>query len=177
MKKTFLRYGLYGGVAMVIFSILDVTVFSGFDNISEILGYVSIVLSLVFIYFGLRYYRDKHNGGTLSFGQGIKLGLLITLIPALCFGLADEIYVTWVNPHFYEQYTQQMLDNLKTTVPPNEYAAKAAGIKKQGEFFAIPGMDFLLMFTTVAAIGLVITVISTFALKRNSRPKTGLQSA
>lgn len=170
MKKTFKRYGLYSGIAMIILYIVNLLVVSlgaGYD-IGEVVGYSAMVISLCFVYFGIRYYRDTQNNGLLGFGQGIKLGLLISLMPALCFGVADIIYVTLINPGFADKYEATMLQQLKASTPPAQFDAKAAALKEQMAFFKNPLGDFIVMFLTVMAIGLIITVISTFMLKRST---------
>ena len=37
---------------------------------TEVAGYLGMVLSLAFVFFGIRYYRDHVNGGNLTFGKG-----------------------------------------------------------------------------------------------------------
>ncbi len=138
----------------------------------EIIGYGAIILSLSFVYVGIRHYRDKQNGGMLSFGEGLKMGMLIVLVPSVCFGLTDVLYITLINPQFYPQYIAHQEAILKATVPADEFAAKAAAMRKTMLFFSQPLVDFALMFFTVAPIGVIITVLSTFMLKR-SAPKTG----
>ncbi|HWB28221.1 MAG TPA: DUF4199 domain-containing protein [Chitinophagaceae bacterium] len=171
MKKAFLRYGLLSGAFIVVLFTLDMSVLGSF-GVSEVAGYISIVLSLCFVYFGLRYFRDKQNNGVLTFGQGIKLGLLITLIPSTCFGAFDLVYVRFFNPDFYDKYTESQIARLKATVPAAEFETKAAAMREQMKFWSQPWADFLLMFLTVAAIGVIITVLSAFILKRKAAEKT-----
>lgn len=167
MKKAVLRYGLYSGLFILVLFSLEMTVFKSFGQ-TEIAGYTAIVLSLCFIYFGLRYYRDKQNGGTLSFGQGLKIGMLITLFPAVCFGFFDVIYSNVIDPGFYARYTERGIANLKATVPAGKFEAQAAAFREQMAFWSKPWADFLLMFLTVAIVGLIITILATFMLKKKA---------
>ncbi len=136
------------------------------DLVGMVITYTAMVISLCFVYFGLRYFRDVQNGGTLSFWQGIKLGLLISLVPSVVFGICDVIYVTFINPHFAENYEASALQQLKASTPAADFPAKAAALKESMAFFKNPLGDFIMMFLNVIAIGLIITVISTFMLKR-----------
>jgi len=167
MKKAVLRYGLYSGLFILVLFSLEMFVFKSFGQ-TEIAGYTAIVLSLCFVYFGLRYYRDKQNGGVLSFGQGLKLGMLITLIPSACFGFFDVIYSNVINPHFYDNYTEKMIAGLKKTAPADKFEAQAAAVRAQMKFWSQPWADFLLMFLTVAIVGLIITILATFMLKKKA---------
>jgi len=43
-----------------------------------ILGYTSIVLSFLLVFFGIRAYRDNEAGGHISFGKAFGVGICIT---------------------------------------------------------------------------------------------------
>ena len=169
MTKTALRYGLYSGAFIV--ALFAFNMWVGHFGTTMLAGYLTMVLSLSFVYFGLRYYRDKQNNGILGFGQGLRLGMLITLAPSVFIGFFDIVYIKFFNPDFYQKYTNQAVAQLKASVPPAQFEAKAAALREQMNFMSQPWVDFLFMFAQVAAIGLIITVISTFILKR-SRAKT-----
>jgi hypothetical protein len=170
MKQTVVRYGLYSAALIVVIFLatwigLRQEAFT--YDITEIFGYVGIVLSLLFIFFGIRYYRDHVNSGRLTFGKGLKLGLLIALIPAFAIALFDVLYVQLIDPKFYERYGEYQLTKLKASVSADQYEAAAANLKTQMDLFSNPFVTFIVMFLTVFMIGLIISVISALALKRN----------
>lgn len=81
MKKTVLIFGMIsGGVssAMMVATLPFVNSL-GFDK-AEIIGYTTIVLSALVVFFGVRSYRDNAAEGQFGFGRGLAVGLLITLI-------------------------------------------------------------------------------------------------
>src|SRR5450631_1515666 len=103
MKRIILRTGLQSLIVMTVLYILTVLIGrSAGYGVQEVMGYTGIVVSLLFVYFGMRQYRDKGNKGVLSFGAGMKIGLLITLIPSAMFALLDIIYTTFINQSFYQ---------------------------------------------------------------------------
>lgn len=167
MKTTIKRYGLRAALVMVIFSAISFILISG-DNskydLGEIIGYLSMFLAMIFVYLGIRNYRDHQNNGELSFGQALKLGLLIALFPAIAFGIMDQIYVQVINPNFYEEYYQTQLDNIDDS-NAEEYQKQLAKLQSQQEMFSIPIVSYLLMFVTVFLIGIVVTIISGLILK------------
>lgn len=55
----------------------------GFDR-GVIVGYTAIVISCLFVYAGVKSYRDNVAGGRLSFGTGVVVGGLITLVSCVC---------------------------------------------------------------------------------------------
>ena len=171
MKNSFMRYGVYAGIFLIAFNNLTwaVAKFTGNNSIlSEVTGYAAIIVCLSFVYFGIRWYRDKQNGGVLTFGQGLKTGMLIVLIPSVCFGLLDVLYITLIDPHFYEKYMQAQEALMKAKLPPAVFAIKAPEMRAQMQFYSKPPVDFVIMFLTVACVGIVVTVISTFILKRGA---------
>jgi len=77
MKKTILNYGLYSSsLLIVLFGVSFIFEGSIDYSMSEIIGYISIILSLTFIYFGIKFYRDTINNGLIKFLKGLKIGLL-----------------------------------------------------------------------------------------------------
>lgn len=151
MKTTVIKFGIYGLIlAMVIF--LGVLYFGGDLPYStqEVLGYTTIIVSLVFVFFGIKHFRDRENEGIVSFGKALIIGLLISMITAVGFAIGDYIYTTAINPDFFEEY--------------------AATMRAQGYEGEIPEftstLGALLMFATVTIIGLIISIISALILQK-----------
>jgi Protein of unknown function (DUF4199) len=171
MKKVILRYGGYGSLFVAVFFIATWLIFGPGDTdsyaLQEVLGYAGIVLSLVFVFFGIRHYRDKVNGGSLRFGQGLKLGLLITLLPSLALGFVDVIYVKYFNTDFSEKYLQHSLQSIKGSLTPEQFAVQEAAMREMMATYSNPFFLFGIMFLTVFAIGLIITVVSALVLRKN----------
>ena len=56
----------------------------GFDK-GEIIGYTTMVLAFLMVFFGIRSYRDTVLDGTIGFGRAFQVGILITLIASVCY--------------------------------------------------------------------------------------------
>ncbi|MBX6330925.1 MAG: DUF4199 domain-containing protein, partial [Gemmatimonadaceae bacterium] len=86
MKKTVLTFGLLAGVVVSVLMcgslLLADKIGSGH---SLALGYAIMVASFLFIYFGIRSYRDTVLRGRISFGRAFACGILITLIATVCY--------------------------------------------------------------------------------------------
>lgn len=169
MKNTIFRYGLYGGIFICVLFLATWYLMPEMDfNAQEIAGYASMILALIFVFFGIRHYRDQVNSGTLSLASGIKIGLGISLITALCFGLLDLAYILWLEPDFMENYYQAMLQEMQATLPAEEFEVRKAAMESEKELFSNPLISFALMAFTVFLIGIVITLISALILKRKA---------
>jgi len=173
MKKVILRTGIYCTLALVIFFLITLGIGKKLSfELQEVIGYVGIILCLIFVYFGIRQYRDKVNGGVLSFGQGIKVLLLILLMPASLFRIFDAAYSTYINPEFFDEYCSAQLAKLQQSSSAAEYEVKSKQIKAQMDLFKNnPLIQFFVMALTVLVVGFIITVISALILRKN-KPKS-----
>ena len=169
MKQTILRYGIYSSLVLVAVGMINLLILakSASYGVQEAVGYLAILLSMIFIFLGIRHYRDQVNGGSLSFAEGLKIGVLILLIPSVFFGLFDVLYTEVINPTWKEDYYKNYLEQMKSTVPAAQFEAERQKMETQKELFANPMMHFLLMSLTVFVIGFIVTIISSLALKRN----------
>ncbi|MBL7741422.1 MAG: DUF4199 domain-containing protein [Chitinophagaceae bacterium] len=169
MKPVVYRYGLYAALAIVVLS--AVHFFFLFPVLSwtgaEVAGYLTMILSMIFVFMGIRHYRDHVNQGFLSFGQGLKTGVLIVLIPAVFFGLFDLFYTEVLNPKWADEYYGYHIQKIKETVPADKVAARLQKLQEERDMFGNPIFQFLLMAATVFVIGLIATIISTLTLRRS----------
>lgn len=168
MKKVVIRYGLLASLLIVVLSAIDMFLIAKVAGaeIQEIAGYLTMLISMVFVFLGIRHYRDMVNGGFLSFGEGMKVGVLIVLIPSLFFGIFDILYTEVINPGWMEQYYLDYESKLKATIPADKLESALKDLQAQKEIFSNPFLQFLLMALTVFIIGLIVTIISSLTLKK-----------
>ena len=171
MKNTVLRYGIYGAITI---SVLFLIALYAGKNLSftaqEVIGYSTMVISLIFVFFGIKHYRDKENNGVVSFGKALAIGVLISLFAAIAFGLLDVIYIKFINPDFTAEYYTTITEQMKSSLTEAEFEIKIAELEAQKELFSSPLMNFLLMSFTVLIIGFIISLISGLILQR--KPST-----
>ena len=169
MKKTVIRYGIYASLLMVLLSAIDFFVLAKMASfaVQEVAGYLTMLLSMIFVFIGIRHYRDHVNGGILSFWQGVKIGLLIVLLPSLCFGLFDILYTEVIHPGWMNEYYAKYLERIKTSTPPDQLDAMIKKVTAEKEMFSNPLLQFLLMSLTVFIIGFIVTIISAITLRRS----------
>ncbi len=166
MKNAILRYGGFGviticALSVIIWSLIDIV-----DNtLGEIIGYSSMVVSLLFVYFGIRHFRDKENNGVVSFAQALLIGILISLMASLAFGLLDVIYVKFVNPDFMTDYYDGMLEQARS-LPAAEFEIRKEELASEKEMFSNPLAHFFIMSMMVFVIGFIISLLSALILQR-----------
>ena len=93
MRKIVLTYGLIAGAIVSVMILGSIPLWNrgilNFDN-GEIVGYTTMVIALSMIFFGIKSCRDYHFKGSINFWQGVKIGLLITLIASIMYAITWE---------------------------------------------------------------------------------------
>lgn len=167
MKNTILKYGVYSSLTLVILFVIQFSFESNMSySTSEVFGYISIVLALLFVYFAIKHFRDSINKGSVSFGKALLIGILVSLIAGLTFGIINYIYVEVINPEFMTEYYDQMVEKAKSTLTDAEFQVKLKQMKSEKELFSNPFVSSLIMSATVLIIGFIISLISGLILQR-----------
>lgn len=174
MKKNILIYGLISGVLVSTFMLLSMNYLSHCEgnvdyNTSMLVGYASMLISFSLVFVGIRNYRDKYNGGLISFGKSFKIGLMIVLIASTIYVVAWMIDYFFFMPDFAEKYSAHMLDQLKTS------GANQAEIDKQTKemadfvrMYKNPFFNAMMTYMEILPVGLIVTLISSLILKRKT---------
>ena len=166
MRNSVMKYGLRSVLTLTILFVISLTLGKNLDyGLQEVIGYVSIVISLLFVFFGIKHYRDHENQGSVTFGKAVLIGIYITLFAALAFGLIDIIY-RLINPEFTSEYYARAVEELNQSFTGEELEARLAKMESQKELFMNPFFSFLVMSFTVFLIGFIISLISSLILQR-----------
>lgn len=168
MKKTVLTFGLLSGVVSSLMMFTTVLFIDriGFDK-ALFVGYTAIVLSLLFVYFGVRSYRDNQLGGKISFGRAFGVGMLITLISCVFYVIAWEIEYATVFADFADKYAAFAMDQARASGASEAVmAAKAAEMADMKKVMDSPIMRPLVVFIEPFPVGLLVTLISAAVLRR-----------
>mgnify|MGYP000633923925 CR=1 FL=1 len=89
MKNTVIKYGLYGLITGIILFLAAILLGKGLSySTQEVLGYVSMVACLSFVFFGIKHYRDLVNNGILSIGKALVIGILISVLVGVGVAIA-----------------------------------------------------------------------------------------
>ncbi len=167
MKQTVIRYGLYSAATISVLFLGTWLLLQNVDyGLQEVLGYLSIVLSLLFVFFGIKHYRDHENQGKLTFGKALLVGMLISLITALAFGILDVVYAKYINPDFFQEYMGYMQEQLAEEYSGEALEQQVKELKASMEGFQNPVISFLVMSSTVLIIGFIISLLSAVFLQR-----------
>jgi hypothetical protein len=168
MKKIVLTFGMLSGAVSVLMMFLTVSFVDqiGFDR-GIIVGYTGIVVSLLFVYFGVRSYRDNQLGGKITFGRAFGVGMLITLISCVFYVVAWEIEYATIFSDFVDKYEAYAMDQARASgATEATMTAKAAEIADMKRMMDSPLMRPLLVFIEPFPVGLLVTLISAAVLRK-----------
>jgi hypothetical protein len=168
MKKTILTFGLISGAisSLVMVAIVPFKDRIGFER-GPVIGYTSIVLSFLLVFFGIRSYRDNIGNGHITFLKAFTVGISITLISCICYVVTWEIIYYNFLPDFWDKYGAHLVEKLRASgASPAAVQAKLEEVTRYKELYKNPLLNAVLTFIEPFPIGLVITLISALALKR-----------
>lgn len=169
MTKIVLIFGLISGaIAGFLMWILMSFVGSGsvdFDS-GMIWGYSTMVIALSMVFFGIKSYRDN-NGGNISFVKGLQVGILISLISALCYAVSWELYYPSVGDEFMQKYTAYTLDSMKRDGASDaEIDAARVEAEQFMEMYKKFPVRFAFSIIEILPVGIIVTLISALLLRR-----------
>ena len=170
MQKTVLRFGLASGVILLALSAVMMTLCMNgtidFDN-SEVLGYSTMVLAFLMVFFGVRSYRDNVAGGAIGFGKAFLVGLGITLITCAVYVIAWEITYFNFIPDFLDRYSASVLAKMQAAGESEAAIRKAtADMAELAKNYDNPVYNSAITFMEVFPVGLIVTLVSAAILRR-----------
>lgn len=174
MKKNITIYGLVAGILVSVFMLLSVNYMSYCNGdvdytTSMVIGYASMLLAFSLVFVGIKNYRDKFNGGAISFGKAFKTGLMIVLIASTIYVIAWMVDYYFFIPDFAEKYAAHNLGQLKAA------GASQVEIDKQtkemadfAKMYKNPLFVVLMTYIEILPVGLIVTLISALLLKKKA---------
>ena len=116
MKKTVLTFGLISGALSSLMMVATVPFAHriGFNK-ALIVGYTTIVLSFLLVFFGIRSYRDNASNGQITFTKAFAVGISITLISCIFYVVTWEILYFNFMHDFMDNYGAHTIEKLKAS--------------------------------------------------------------
>lgn len=181
MKRIVIRYGLASGaillaIAAVMLPLcLNGTI--GFDQ-GEIVGYSTMVLAFLMVFFGIKSYRDNVAAGTIGFGRAFKVGILITLVTCAVYVIAWEIAYFNFFPDFLDTYSAHMLAKMRAAGESEAAIRKATDqMAFMARYYDNVLFNSAITFMEVFPVGLIVTLVSAAILRRKARPEAPAAAA
>ena len=168
MKKTILTFGLISGAISSVMMVASMPFAHKIGySLALVLGYTTIVLSFLLVYFGIRSYRDNVSGGQITFSKAFTVGLSITLISCIIYVVSWEIIYFNFMHNFMDEYGAMMVEKLKASgASAAAVQAKVQEMKTLKEQYENPFFNAAMTFIEPFPVGLVITLVSAAILRK-----------
>ena len=168
MNRIVWTFGLIAGAVMAVMMFVNMQLLDriGFDK-GVVVGYTTMVIAFLMIFFGIRSYRDNVGGGSISFGRALSIGVLITVVAGLCYVAAWELVFYKFSPDFPDKYAAYEVEKVrKSGAPQTAVDAKAQEMAEFKEMYKNPLINSAWTFLEPLPVGLIMTLISALLLRR-----------
>lgn len=170
MKKHVLTFGILAGL---ISSVWFMTMmFSDKwktmdDGTGILIGYATMLIAFSLIFVGIKNFRDKVNGGSITFGKAFLLGLYISLVASTVYVLIWQIEYRFFIPDFMEKYAERALEKMREAgKAAAEIEAERAKMKEFARMYKNPFFNALITYTEILPVGFIVSLIAAAVLKR-----------
>ena len=175
MKKTVLTFGLIMGAVMSVMMLLTLLFADDLGTgHSLVVGYTTMVLAGLLIFFGVRSYRDNVGGGEVRFGRAFAVGMLIVAISTVLYVATWELIRYQIAPGFAAKLETELeadaiaKERAKGGTPA-EVEARVAQTRKNFENYRKPAFNAAMTFMEPLPVGLVLALVSAGILSRRRR--------
>lgn len=168
MRKTVLTFGLIAGAIM---SVMMVATGALVDRIGldagAVIGYTSMVVAFLMVFFGVRSYRDNVAGGEISFARALGVGVLIVAIASTCYVATWEVLYYTVWPDFGDKYAALSVEKARAEgANATQLAAKQKEMAEFSAKYKNPVYNVAVSYLEPLPVGLLFALVSAAALRR-----------
>jgi hypothetical protein len=174
MKRIVWTFGLIAGCILSVMMLITLPFEKSFENIAELVGYTTMVLAFLLIYFGIRSYRDNVAGGSVGFGRALAIGALITVVSSLCYVATWEAIYFKFAPEMAARFDAVSIEKAaRGATSPEEAHRKVAETQRFLALYKNPLINSAMTFLEPLPVGLVITLVSAGVLRRKREDQAG----
>jgi hypothetical protein len=149
----------------------------GYDR-GMIVGYTTMVLAFLLVFFGVRSYRDNVAGGSVGFGRAMAVGSLIVLIASSCYVVTWELLYFKFAPEYATDMQAHMMEEARSSgESPEVIQKKVADLEKFAEMYRNPAFNAAITFLEPLPVGLIFALVTAGILSRRRRTAEGLEAA
>jgi uncharacterized protein DUF4199 len=171
MRKIVLTFGLISGAILSAMMLITLPFHDeiGFDN-SLIVGYTTMVLAFLMVFFGVRSYRDNVAGGSVTFGRAFMVGLMITAVASVCYVATWELVYSKLAPDYLDKYAAYSVEKAKKSGATDaQIAAKTKEMAEFKEMYKNPLINIAFTLLEPLPVGILFTLVAAGVLSRKRR--------
>jgi drug/metabolite transporter (DMT)-like permease len=162
--KPAMTYGVIIALVMIILAVL--TWIMGQES-AKWIQWISWIAYFGALYYCLKNWRDQHNGGYLHYKQAFGAGVLFMFFASIIYAFYNVIYLTWIDP----ESVDRMIDLAEETyykqgLSDDQVEMAMSWFSKMKS----PGMQFFSVIFGTTLIGVIISLIVSFFIKKEGDP-------
>lgn len=161
-----LRFGVTGGLlSALLFLIFTVSGLSSPENQSMgyLSGFLTFAILITIVVLAIRRQRDELQGGYISLGQCILLGMGVVLLSTLISSLVSLIYTQVIDPGYTERIMAQIEEAWESNGMSEEQIETA---RSWTTFMKNPFLTIAFNLLCFGLGGLILSLITGLIMKR-----------
>lgn len=171
MKRTVWTFGLIAGAILSAMMLLTMPfqVQIGPER-GMLIGYTTMVLAFLLVYFGVRSYRDNVGGGEIGFGRAMAVGSLIVLVASVCYVVTWEIIYFQLKPDYATEMMAHMMKRARAGGgTAAEVQRRVEEMQRFARMYQNPAFNAAVTFLEPLPVGLVFALVTAGVLGRRRR--------
>lgn len=173
-KTTSFQHGLKFGVIIAVVLIVFTLVTFAFLEISTSakIAWISYLVFIGLIIYGIIVYRNKEMGGFITYGQSFQSGFFISLASGFILTVFLYVYYKLIDPEAFQQlmeYSSEVSrEKILQSMPNADESQIDAGIEMQKKFMT-PGIVSFISFFYYLAAGVITSLIASVFIKKEDK--------
>ncbi|MBT9395548.1 DUF4199 domain-containing protein [Hymenobacter sp. NST-14] len=159
-----IRYGLLVGIVTVIYSLILMA--TGLEQ-KPALGFVTFAILIVGIVLAHKYFK-QHNGGFMSYGQGLGIATIMGAVIGTLSSIFRYIYVNFVDAEYTQRAIEAARAKLEADGLSDEQIEQAMSISSK--MLATGPMSIVFGILASAFFGFLLALVIS-AFTKNARPE------
>jgi len=171
MRRDILKYGVIAGLVVAAGMWATLLAFRGdmsHGMLGMALGYLTMLVALSAVAFGIKHHRDVDRGGVIAFWPAFGMGLAISAIAGVFYVTAWELASATVVHDFAGNYAATAIANAQAN---GADAATLAKLAAQMEAFKVqyanPLFRLPMIFAEIFPVGVLVSLVSALVLRKS----------
>ena len=131
---------------------------------------VSVLVLLLCIVLGTRWYRDNALGGIVTYSQALIIGIVISVSTGIIYVLYNVISISFVYPHFLDDMIRDGVARIQASGLSSEQTSELVASMKRNATVPKIALGNLIRLSIV---GTVFSIITSIILRRKGSAETG----
>ena len=155
-----MRYGLYLGLVIVVFSVL----INLAGSAGKYFTWLQWVILTAGVYFSQYSYRNSELNGFIGYGKCLKFGVVVMICASVFQSLYTYIHIKYVDTNYFEKLRIQVEE---TMLQQNLSEEQVELMSQMYTKMQTPGMIIVSGLLTFAFFGFIISLITSFFIKKD----------